>query len=214
MAELKCIIFDCDGVLVDSEPLAIQILLDMSAPLGFNMAHTEAMNIFSGQSLPYCFQYIENKTKKSLPTNFEDEYRRISFQRFEKEMHAIEGVEAFIKSVQHFDLAVASSGPIEKIELNLNITGLLPYFKKNIFSCYTIQKWKPEPDIFLHAAKEMGHNIEHCIVIEDSDMGVKAALAGGFKTFCYQTDKKKHTNNIVQYFEQFKDLKKIINTAY
>jgi HAD superfamily hydrolase (TIGR01509 family) len=209
----KCILFDCDGVLVDSEPLAIQVLIDLSVPLGLEMSLAEGMASFSGQSLPYCFAYIEKQIGKALPLDFETLYRKISFEKFEKELQAIAGVKEFIESMQHLDMGVASSGPLDKIELNLKLTQLLPYFKKNIFSCYTIQKWKPEPDIFLHAAKEMGYDIADCIVIEDSEMGVKAALDGGFKTFCYQTDKKKHSNKHVHYFENFNDLKKIINAV-
>jgi beta-phosphoglucomutase-like phosphatase (HAD superfamily) len=99
--------------------------------------------------------------------------------------------------------------------LNLNLTQLLPYFKKNIFSCYTLQKWKPEPDIFLYAAKSMGYKVEDCIVIEDSEMGVKAALDGGFRTYCYQKDLNKQNNPSVQYFSHFNTLKKqLLDTIY
>jgi HAD superfamily hydrolase (TIGR01509 family) len=214
MVKLKCILFDCDGVLVDSEPIAIQALIDLAKPFGFELSLNEGMERFSGQSLPYCFQYIEKQIGQTLPIDFETLYRKISFEKFEKELQAVEGVKDFIDSIKHLDIGVASSGPIDKIELNLKLTKLLPYFNKNIFSCYTIQKWKPEPDIFLHAAKEMGYNIEECIVIEDSEMGVKAALAGGFKTYCYQNNKSKHLNDDVQYFEHFNELKKLINDHY
>ncbi len=209
----KCILFDCDGVLVDSEPLAIQVLIDLAEPFGFRMLLTEGMRSFSGQSLSYCFKYIETQIGKPLPSDFETLYRKISFEKFEKELQAVAGVKEFIESILPLDIAVASSGPLDKIKLNLKLTQLLPYFKKNIFSCYTIQKWKPEPDIFLYAAKEMGYGIADCIVIEDSEMGVKAALDGGFTTYCYQTDKEKHSNNQVHYFENFNDLKYVINAV-
>jgi HAD superfamily hydrolase (TIGR01509 family) len=202
----KCIIFDCDGVLVDSEPLAIQVLLDLSHEFGFQMDLDTAMHTFSGQSLPYCFQYIEKIIGTSLPADFETRYRHISFQRFEKEIKAVEGVKTFIESVKHLKLCIASSGPLEKIELNLKLTGLLHYFNSNIFSCYTLQKWKPDPAIFIYAANVMGFNKSDCIVIEDSEMGVKAALDGGFETFCYQKDKNKHLNSKVKYFTNFQSL--------
>jgi HAD superfamily hydrolase (TIGR01509 family) len=214
MKKLKCILFDCDGVLVDSEPIAIQALIDLAAPFGFEMSLEEGMASFSGQSLPYCFEYIEKQIDQTLPNDFEISYRKNSFEKFKSELQAVDGVKDFIESIKHLDIGVASSGPIDKIELNLNLTGLLPYFKKNIFSCYTIQKWKPEPDIFLHAAKEMGYGIEDCIVIEDSEMGVKAALSGGFKTYNYQNNKRNRLNYGVQYFEHFHDLKKIISKNY
>jgi HAD superfamily hydrolase (TIGR01509 family) len=214
MEKLKCILFDCDGVLVDSEPIAIQALIDLAKPFGFEMSLAEGISNFSGQSLPYCFDYIEKQIKHTLPIDFEVSYRKFSFEKFKSELQAVNGVKDFIESIQHLDMGVASSGPIDKIELNLNLTQLLPYFKKNIFSCYTIKKWKPAPDIFLYAAKEMGYAIEDCVVIEDSEMGVESALTGGFKTYCYQSNKHKHHHESVQYFEHFHDLKNLISKDY
>jgi len=78
---------------------------------------------------------------------------------------------------------VASSGPENKIRLNLELTGLLPYFESNIFSCYTIQKWKPDPAVFLWAAETMGFQPSECVVIEDSYIGVNAAINGGFDVY-------------------------------
>ncbi len=203
----KCIIFDCDGVLVDSEPLAIQVLIDMAQPLGFKSSLAEGMALFSGQSLPYCFNYIEKQIEKKLPEDFEVTYRKISFQKFEKEIQVVEGVKDFLESIPEIAICVASSGPKDKIELNLRLTKLLPYFSPNVFSCYTLQKWKPEPDIFLYAAQAMGFKVDECVVIEDSEMGVKAALAGGFKTYCYQNDVSKQSNKFVHYFSHFNVLK-------
>jgi HAD superfamily hydrolase (TIGR01509 family) len=207
MEKLKCIIFDCDGVLVDSEPIAIQVLIDMAQPLGFKISLEEGIKLFSGQSLPYCFAHIEKQIEKKLPEDFEVAYRTTSFQKFEKEIQAVAGVKDFLDSIPEIAICVASSGPIDKIELNLKLTKLLPYFNHNLFSCYTIQKWKPEPDIFLYAAQSMGFSVDECIVIEDSEMGVKAALGGGFKTYCYQNDISKQTNTSVHYFNHFNALK-------
>ncbi len=213
MKPLKCILFDCDGVLVDSEPLAIQALIDLAKPFGFTMHLEAGMHYFSGQSLPYCFKTIEKQIGQNLPEDFEKQYRIFSFEKFKKELQPITGVKDFIESMQHLDMGVASSGPIDKIELNLNLCALRSYFKENIFSCYTLQKWKPAPDIFLHAAKSMGYEVDECIVIEDSEMGVKAALDGGFKTYCYQKDDRKQTNSFVHYFNHFDILKKMLLTT-
>ena len=88
---------------------------------------------------------------------------------------------------------VASSGPVEKIRLNLTTANLIDKFEGRIFSSYDIGSWKPEPGIFLHAAKTMGYSPEECLVIEDSIAGIKAAVAGGFKVYALGNEKKKES---------------------
>jgi HAD superfamily hydrolase (TIGR01509 family) len=202
----KLILFDCDGVLVDSEPIAIQSMLDLANPFGNRLSLKEAYPIFTGKSLEYCFQYLEQHIQSKLPDDFVLQYRKLSYERFEKELKAVEGVLDFIKSINdQYAIAVASSGPIEKIELNLSLTGLSPYFEKAIFSCYTIGKFKPDPDIFLYAAKSMGYEIKDCMVIEDSETGVQAALAGQFKVLQYKPfDSNDHST--VPTFRHFNEL--------
>lgn len=182
MSKYKCIIFDCDGVLVDSETIAFSILVDMANELGANMNKQTTTIDFKGRSLNYFMETVSNIIKKPLPDNFEAEYRKLSFKAFSEEVEPIEGVEKVIKKL-NIPFCVASSGPSNKIKLNLETVGLLKYFENNIFSCYDIQKWKPDPDIFLWAAKTMGFNPQECLVIEDSLTGIKAAKAGGFDVF-------------------------------
>jgi HAD superfamily hydrolase (TIGR01509 family) len=119
-----------------------------------------------------------------LPADFESEYRRISFQRFKKEIQPVEGVVDLVQSL-NVPFCVASSGPENKIRLNLELTGLLPYFENKIFSCYAIEKWKPDPEIFIWASKMMGFHSSECVVIEDSIHGVEAAINGGFDVFAF-----------------------------
>jgi HAD superfamily hydrolase (TIGR01509 family) len=94
----------------------------------------------------------------------------------------MEGVVGFIEKLK-IPYCVASSGPVDKIRLNLEVAGLLDKFENRIFSSYQINSWKPEPGIFLHAAKEMGFDVKDCIVVEDSKAGVKAGKSGGFKVY-------------------------------
>ena len=94
----------------------------------------------------------------------------------------MEGVKEVIENLS-IPFCVASSGPKNKIKLNLELAGLSPYFESKIFSCYDIQKWKPDPAIFILAAKTMGFHPSECIIIEDSISGVQAALNGGFDVF-------------------------------
>lgn len=182
MLKYKCIIFDCDGVLVDSEPIGNQVLVDLANELGANINLDYAFKNFKGKSLQNCVDQIDNLIDVEVPSNFINDYRRQSFERFEKEIKPIEGILNLIRTLE-IPFCVASSGPESKIKLNLKLTGLLPYFESKIFSCYTIGKWKPDPTVFLWAAKTMGFQPKDCLVIEDSLIGVSAALEGGFDVF-------------------------------
>lgn len=179
---VKCIIFDCDGVLVDTEEIGNGILLSMAAEHGFKMKIEEAYSNFNGHNLKDCFRYIENKIGKKLPETFESEYRERTFEAFKTQVKPMDGVMNFIKKLK-IPYCVASSGPVDKIRLNLEVAGLLDKFEGKIFSSYQINSWKPEPGIFLHAAKKMGFEVQDCIVIEDSKAGVKSGITGGFKVY-------------------------------
>lgn len=182
MSKYKCIIFDCDGVLVDSETIGGGVLVDMANSLGANLELDSTHKLFKGKSLKVCMEVISDAVSKPLPVSFESEYREKSFEVFKKEVKPINGIAEVLKKLK-VPFCVASSGPESKIRLNLELTGLLPFFEGNIFSSYAIQKWKPEPDIFLWAAETMGFKPHECLVIEDSLSGVRAAKAGGFDVF-------------------------------
>lgn len=184
MGKYKCIIFDCDGVLIDSESIAIGVLVDMANGMGANMDFETSLINLKGKSLNSCMALISERSGKPLPDTFEKDYRAKTFETFKRDIQPIKGIEEVIKTLE-IPFCTASSGPESKIRLNLKVTGLLPYFEGRIFSCYTIQKWKPEPDIFLWAAKTMGFKPSECLVVEDSVSGVKAAKAGGFDVFGY-----------------------------
>lgn len=184
MNKYKCIIFDCDGVLVDSETISTSVFLEMAKDLGVKMSLHEGFAEFKGKSLQACIDIIAELSGKPIPETFEKEYRDKSFEAFKKDIKPIEGVPELLKKLST-PFCVASSGPESKIRLNLEHTGLLPYFEDHIFSCYTIQKWKPDPGIFLWAAESMGFQPNECVVIEDSLSGVLAARAGGFDVFGY-----------------------------
>ena len=182
MSQYKCVIFDCDGVLVDSEPIGNQILVDMANHLGADIDLTFAMNHFKGSHFKECVTIISKVVTQPIPETFEAEYRSRSLEAFEKHLKPIDGVTQVIEQLQ-LPFCVASSGMESKMKFNLNLVGLLPYFENKLFSCYTIQKFKPEPDVFLWAAKTMGFQPHECVVIEDSVLGVQGALKGGFDVF-------------------------------
>jgi len=182
MAEIKCIIFDCDGILVDSEEIGNSVLLSMAEEFGLRMTLEEAMMIFCGRSLKDCLQEIEIRINQKLPKDFESDFRKKTNEKYKTELRPVKGVKQFIDNV-NVSYCVASSGPLDKIRSNLSITGLTEKFGENIFSSYQINSWKPDPEIFLHASKEMGFTPGECIVIEDSKAGVISAVKGGFTVY-------------------------------
>ena len=177
----KCIIFDCDGVLVDSEGISAKIFQQMAKEIGFEMDHETAVDQFAGASMPENLKFIEENIEGDLPENFEKEFRNRTYSAFKTDLKPVQGIKQLIKRVK-VPFCVASSGPVKKIRLNLTVTNLIKKFEGRIFSSYEIGSWKPEPGIFLHAAKAMGFLPHECVVVEDSDAGIKAAAAGGEKS--------------------------------
>lgn len=184
----KCIIFDCDGVLVDSERTTISVIVDMAKRVGFEMDLEEAILEFSGQSIQYCFEYISARSTEPLTDAAIPEFRERTFQAYKKDLKAIPGIRELLMRLKG-PRCVASNAPISKIELNLGILQLTDFFDGNLFSAYQVQKWKPEPDLFLFAADKMGFKPSECAVIEDSLAGVQAAKAGGFDVFGYASQR-------------------------
>lgn len=184
MSKYKCVIFDCDGVLVDSETIGNQVFVDMANELGADIDLDYAMKHFKGSFLKECIKHISKLIDLEIPQTFEQEYRKRSFDAFKANIKPIQGILEVLQNIK-LPFCVASSGPESKIKLNLELTGLLPFFKNNIFSSYAIQKWKPDPGVFLLAAETMGYKPSECIIIEDSLSGVKAAINGGFDVFGY-----------------------------
>jgi HAD superfamily hydrolase (TIGR01509 family) len=187
MKHLKCIIFDCDGVLVDSEPIANRILLSMAKEHGYEMQLEQAIKNFSGRALKDCIQQIEASVHMKMPESFEHEFRQRTFEAFRTELQPVKGAREFIDTLT-IAYCVASSGPIEKIRLNLTLTGLIEKFENKIYSSYQINSWKPDPDIFLFAAQQMGFPVNECLVVEDSKAGVIAAIRGGFNVFGFANE--------------------------
>jgi HAD superfamily hydrolase (TIGR01509 family) len=178
----KCLIFDCDGILVDSETISNKVMIEMAASVGLTIDLQYAMENFSGVSITSTIEYIRNSAPAELPDDFEKEFRKRTFELFRTELNPVKGIAELLEKIT-VPCCVASSGPQEKIQLSLTTTNLIHQFENRIFSSYDIGSWKPLPGIFLHAAKEMGFDPGECAVIEDSIAGVKAARAGGFDVF-------------------------------
>ncbi|MCK5066560.1 MAG: HAD family hydrolase [Bacteroidales bacterium] len=190
MVDCKCIIFDCDGVLVDSETISARVFQKMAKELGIDLDFESAVEQFAGTSMKENLQFIEENIEGELPVNFEKEFRERTYEAFKTDLKPVKGIRNFIEKLT-IPFCVASSGPVEKIRLNLSLVHLLDSFENKIYSSYDIDSWKPEPGIFLYAAKKMGFAPEECVVIEDSASGIRAALTGGFKVFALANKRKK-----------------------
>ncbi|WP_139957249.1 HAD family hydrolase [Flavicella sediminum] len=203
----KCIIFDCDGILVDTEAISVKVLMELAKPLGLELDYENAVQVFTGLSLIKCFEFIEERVVVPLPKDIEPEFRKRTFELFNKELKAIDGIHDVVSSLK-IPFCVASSGPQNKIAMNLKLTNLYTYFEGNIFSCFDLGKWKPDPAVFLHAAKTMGFKPEECVVIEDSVHGVEAAISGGFEVFGFANSRSEESlkNAGAKVFYQMKDL--------
>jgi HAD superfamily hydrolase (TIGR01509 family) len=169
-------------VLVDSEAISARVFQLMISELGVEIDFETIHVQITGTSMQENLKYISKYTGIELPGGFEKEFRKRSYEAFKTDLKPIEGVHDLLKKIK-VPVGVASSGPAEKIRLNLTTTNLIGFFGENIFSCYDIGSWKPEPDIYLHAASSMGFKPNECVVIEDSTPGIQAAKAGGFDVF-------------------------------
>ena len=180
----KLVIFDCDGVVVDSEFIANTVMSEVLIALGSQTSYEDCLALFLGHSWSDCLKIIENRIQKKVPDGFYSMYMNKVFARFEKELKPVEGIEKVLDSIS-YKFCVASSGPHEKINKTLTITGLIEKFKGKIYSAEDVKRGKPHPDLFLHAAMDMNACNSLTIVVEDSVAGVKAGVAAGMTVFAY-----------------------------
>jgi HAD superfamily hydrolase (TIGR01509 family) len=172
------LIFDCDGVLVDSEAIALDVLAQAITALGHPTDAAECRSLFMGKSLKDVLIGIETLTGRPLPSDWGHAANTQLFARFAAELRPVAGIAAAIESLP-YPRCVASSSQFDRIRLSLAVTGLAPLFGKNVFSATEVAQGKPAPDLFLHAAAACGFVPAETIVIEDSPSGVTAALRAG-----------------------------------
>lgn len=206
------IIFDCDGVLVDSEPIANKIFADLLNSLGYNLSYRECEEMFTGRSDNDCLIILEELTGKKPPEDLFDKFDEMAFEAYERELKTVDGIEEILLMLNFKDFCLASNAPEKKIYKALNVTGLLPKFQGKIFSSSMVERPKPFPDLFLHAAKKMNAVPDKCVVIEDSPFGVSAAISAGMDVFgyCGRTDKKILENAGATTFSRMSDLKELL----
>jgi HAD superfamily hydrolase (TIGR01509 family) len=174
------IIFDCDGVLVDSEPIAHGLLAQMMTDLGYPMTTAESVEKFTGRSLADTLPLIEGVLGRSIPDQIGQHYSRLLLERLGRDLKPIAGVKKAVAMLR-YPRCVASSSSLERIHLSLEVTGLSSLFGSNIFSATQVTRGKPAPDLYLLAATKMGVAPQDCVVIEDSALGVTAGRAAGME---------------------------------
>jgi HAD superfamily hydrolase (TIGR01509 family) len=188
MPKFKAVLFDCDGVLVDSEPITNDVIRLMLAERGWHLSLDECMRIFTGKAVKDETALIEQKTGQALTEEWFVSFRR---RRNEALLHRLEVIPNIHFAMQAIAkrygtrLACASGADKNKVELQLNKVALMPYFEGRIFSGHDMPRSKPHPDVYLAAANALGTHAVHCAVVEDTVTGVRAGVAAGGTVFGY-----------------------------
>lgn len=180
------VIFDNDGVLVDSEPISNRLLAGYLTELGYPTSYEDSVRDYMGSAMHRVHDLVEERTGEKLPDDFDDVFHRRVFAAFERELAPVSGVEDVLGKLVADGLpyCVASSGSHERIRVGHRTTGLDQWFEEEwIFSSEDVGRGKPAPDLFLHAAERMGVAPGRCAVVEDSPLGIQAAVAAGMDVY-------------------------------
>jgi HAD superfamily hydrolase (TIGR01509 family) len=178
------VIFDCDGVLVDSEPLAVRIDQRMLQRVGMSLSDQEVIDRFVGRSQTVMHDAVAEHLGHAIPDDLAQEFEHIYYHACETELRPVDGVAQALAEISQ-PTCVASSSEPESLRHKLRVTGLLERFCGRRFSSSQVQRGKPAPDLFLFAASQMGFAPGRCAVVEDSRPGVEAAVAAGMTVFGY-----------------------------
>jgi HAD superfamily hydrolase (TIGR01509 family) len=182
------LIFDCDGVLVDSEPLSNTCFACALAREGLDWSVEETMRRLMGRSMKSCVEIVEGVLGRRLPDDFVDRLQADTMQAFhDSPLQPVRGIADVVDAIEAAGAAtcVASSGGLDKMRVTLGITGLWNRFEGRIFSASEVPRGKPFPDLFLYAALRMNEPPFACTVVEDSLPGIEAARAAGMRTIAY-----------------------------
>jgi HAD superfamily hydrolase (TIGR01509 family) len=191
MGALQLVIFDCDGVLVDSEPISNRVLAQMLSDEGLPITTKQAREAFQGLRLDGVLAEAERRLGRKLPRDFVQDYEQQRAQAFRLELRAVSGAAEAVAEVlaAGIPVCVASQGKLQKTALSLQLTGLDGLFPVTTrFSAHTVAHGKPHPALFEHAAAAMGADPCHCAVVEDTPSGVTAAVRARMRVLGYAAD--------------------------
>ncbi|MGW3416334.1 HAD family hydrolase [Streptomyces sp. NPDC000888] len=182
----ELIIFDNDGVLVDSEPISNTLLAAYLTELGHSTSYEESLRDYMGSAMHRVHDLVEERTGRRLPADFDEVFHARVFAAFERELEPVPGAVQVLEKLaaDGVPYCVASSGSHERIRVGHRKTGLDRWFDEGrVFSSQDVGRGKPAPDLFLYAAERMGVAPEKCVVVEDSPLGVQAAVAAGMDVY-------------------------------
>ncbi|MPY64945.1 HAD family hydrolase [Streptomyces spongiae] len=180
------VIFDNDGVLVDSEPISNRLLAAYLTELGHPTSYEDSIRDYMGSAMHRIHELVLERRGERLPAEFDDVFHRRVFAAFERELRPVAGAVDVLEKLAADEVpyCVASSGSHERIRVGHRTTGLDRWFEESrIFSSQDVGKGKPAPDLFLYAAERMGVSPSRCVVVEDSPLGVQAAVAAGMDVY-------------------------------
>jgi HAD superfamily hydrolase (TIGR01509 family) len=184
MAAPAAVIFDCDGTLVDSERLGNTVLVELLGEHGVGLTVDDSLRRFRGRRFADTLAEIERDFGVHLADGFAVELRQRVALAFSTRLQPIDGAAGMLQALR-LPRAVASNGPPHQLELSLRVTGLIDHFGAHIYSAYEVGSWKPDPGLFLHAARRLGVRPASCLVVEDSAAGIAAARAAGIEVVAY-----------------------------
>ncbi|NEQ53287.1 MAG: HAD family hydrolase [Leptolyngbya sp. SIO3F4] len=207
MNDFELIIFDCDGVLVDSERIANKVFADvLNQECGFSLSLDDMFETFVGHSSAQCMQIVEEMLGYAPPANLEERYKTEINTALSREVIAVNGIAKALEEIS-VPFCVASSGSHAKMHTTLGKTKLIERFEGKIFSTSDVKNGKPAPDIYFHAAADMGGIApDKCLVIEDSPLGVRGGVAAGMTVFGYTELMKEHQLIQAGAHHTFKDM--------
>ncbi|GAA3483948.1 MULTISPECIES: HAD family hydrolase [Streptomyces] len=180
---LELVIFDCDGVLVDSERIAVRVQVQVGAELGWALTEDEVIEKFVGRSNTSIGELIDARLPGRAPV-WQERFEQLHRDAVDTELIAVDGIHEALAALT-LPSCVASSGSHEKMRHTLGHTGLHSRFEGRIFSASEVARGKPAPDLFLHAARRMGVEPSACVVVEDSKYGIQAARSAGMRSLGY-----------------------------
>ncbi|ROZ68986.1 HAD family phosphatase [Ramlibacter sp. WS9] len=195
MAKFEAVLFDCDGVLVDSESITNGVLREMLEDLGWKLTSEECMRIFIGKAIKDERAQIEAHTGRPLADEWLASFRERRNEQLLLRVEAVRGAVEVVRQIhERFDgrIACASGADRAKVELQLEKCGLMPFFRGRVFSGHELPRSKPAPDVYLAAAAALGVNPTHCAVIEDTSIGATAGVAAGATVFGYSPPEAGH----------------------
>lgn len=182
--DIELVIFDCDGVLIDSEIISATILVEQIRKLGVAIDFQYVQRHFLGRSFPKVVDLIRLRFGVELPTDFETTYRAELLKAFETDLSLMPGVLAVLDELA-VDYCVATSSSPPRVRRSLELVSLFHRFQDRLFTASEVANGKPAPDLFLHAAARMRYEPHQCLVVEDSVPGIDAACAAGMQVVCF-----------------------------